>query len=64
MNMLLLKKNWIYIVPMDIWISAEYEKVRLLFVQSRYQGGGVYIGDMHAMQGDGEIAGHTTDVVL
>lgn len=25
-------------------------------------GGGVYIGDMHAMQGDGEIAGHTTDV--
>ena len=25
-------------------------------------GGGVYIGDLHAMQGDGEIAGHTTDV--
>lgn len=25
-------------------------------------GGGVYIGDMHAMQGDGEVAGHTTDV--
>lgn len=25
-------------------------------------GGGIYIGDMHAMQGDGEIAGHTTDV--
>jgi formamidase len=25
-------------------------------------GAGVYIGDMHAMQGDGEIAGHTTDV--
>jgi formamidase len=25
-------------------------------------GGGVYAGDMHAMQGDGEIAGHTTDV--
>ena len=25
-------------------------------------GGGVYVGDMHAMQGDGEIAGHTTDV--
>ena len=25
-------------------------------------GGGVYIGDMHAMQGDGEIAGHTADV--
>ena len=25
-------------------------------------GGGVYLGDMHAMQGDGEVAGHTTDV--
>ena len=28
----------------------------------RIPGGGVYVGDMHAMQGDGEIAGHTTDV--
>lgn len=25
-------------------------------------GGGVYLGDMHAGQGDGEIAGHTMDV--
>src|SRR5919199_1428855 len=25
-------------------------------------GAGVYLGDMHAMQGEGEIAGHTTDV--
>jgi len=25
-------------------------------------GAGVYMGDMHAMQGDGEIAGHTLDV--
>jgi formamidase len=25
-------------------------------------GGGIYMGDMHAMQGDGEIAGHTCDV--
>lgn len=25
-------------------------------------GGGIYVGDMHAMQGNGEIAGHTTDV--
>lgn len=25
-------------------------------------GGGVYLGDLHAMQGDGEIAGHTTDI--
>ena len=25
-------------------------------------GGGVYVGDVHAMQGEGEIAGHTTDV--
>jgi acetamidase/formamidase len=26
------------------------------------KGAGVYIGDVHAMQGDGEIAGHTTDI--
>ncbi|MBN2568865.1 MAG: acetamidase/formamidase family protein [Deltaproteobacteria bacterium] len=25
-------------------------------------GGGVYMGDMHALQGDGEVAGHTMDV--
>ncbi|WP_050527581.1 acetamidase/formamidase family protein [Pseudorhodobacter aquimaris] len=25
-------------------------------------GGGIYMGDMHASQGDGEIAGHTMDV--
>jgi acetamidase/formamidase len=28
----------------------------------KVDGGGVYVGDVHAMQGDGEIAGHTTDV--
>jgi formamidase len=25
-------------------------------------GAGIYVGDVHAMQGDGEVAGHTTDV--
>jgi len=28
----------------------------------KLEGGGVYLGDMHALQGDGEIAGHTCDV--
>jgi len=28
----------------------------------KVDGGGIYVGDMHAMQGDGEIAGHTADV--
>jgi len=28
----------------------------------KVRGGGVYAGDAHAMQGDGEVAGHTTDV--
>lgn len=28
----------------------------------KVKGGGVYLGDVHAMQGDGEIGGHTTDV--
>ncbi|ASJ17050.1 acetamidase [Thermococcus chitonophagus] len=28
----------------------------------KIKGGGIYAGDAHAMQGDGEVAGHTTDV--
>lgn len=28
----------------------------------KVRGGGIYMGDMHALQGDGEIAGHTADV--
>jgi acetamidase/formamidase len=34
----------------------------ILVCPIKVDGGGVYLGDMHAMQGDGEIAGHTTDV--
>lgn len=34
----------------------------ILICPVKVAGGGVYVGDMHAMQGDGEIAGHTTDV--
>merc|ERR1711953_149208 len=33
-----------------------------LVVPCKVKGCGIYFGDMHAMQGDGEIAGHTTDV--
>ena len=34
----------------------------ILIAPVKVEGGGVYLGDMHAMQGDGEIAGHTADV--
>ena len=34
----------------------------VLIAPVRIPGAGVYVGDMHAMQGDGEIAGHTCDV--
>ena len=34
----------------------------ILVCPVKVRGGGVYLGDMHAMQGDGEIAGHTADV--
>jgi len=34
----------------------------ILICPVKVPGGGVYLGDAHAMQGDGEIAGHTTDV--
>jgi formamidase len=33
-----------------------------LICPGKVVGGGVYLGDAHAMQGDGELAGHTTDV--
>jgi acetamidase/formamidase len=34
----------------------------ILICPVKTAGGGVYLGDMHALQGDGEIAGHTCDV--
>jgi len=34
----------------------------ILICPVKVSGGGVYMGDMHALQGDGEIAGHTCDV--
>ena len=34
----------------------------ILICPVKVSGGGVYLGDMHALQGDGEIAGHTADV--
>ncbi|MBV9818113.1 MAG: acetamidase/formamidase family protein [Solirubrobacterales bacterium] len=34
----------------------------ILVCPVKVPGAGVYLGDMHAMQGDGEIAGHTCDV--
>lgn len=34
----------------------------ILIAPVKIQGGGIYMGDMHAAQGDGEIAGHTMDV--
>ena len=34
----------------------------ILICPVKVRGGGVYLGDMHALQGDGEIAGHTCDV--
>jgi acetamidase/formamidase/molybdopterin converting factor small subunit len=34
----------------------------ILVCPVKVAGGGVYLGDMHALQGDGEIAGHTADV--
>jgi formamidase len=37
-------------------------KGAILVCPVKLPGGGVYMGDMHALQGDGEIAGHTCDV--
>lgn len=43
----------------------DINKVRegaILICPVKVDGGGVYVGDVHAMQGNGEIAGHTCDV--
>jgi acetamidase/formamidase len=34
----------------------------ILVCPVKLDGAGIYLGDMHALQGDGEIAGHTADV--
>ncbi|MGC8621776.1 MAG: acetamidase/formamidase family protein [Caldisphaera sp.] len=34
----------------------------IIIVPVKVKGGGIYAGDGHAMEGDGEVAGHTTDV--
>ncbi|MGC8746820.1 MAG: acetamidase/formamidase family protein [Candidatus Saccharicenans sp.] len=44
---------------MDI---SDVREGAILLCPVKVQGGGVYVGDMHALQGDGEIAGHTCDV--
>lgn len=43
----------------------DINKVRagaVLICPVKVKGGGIYVGDVHAMQGEGEIAGHTCDV--
>lgn len=35
----------------------------ILLAPVRVKGAGLFMGDVHAMQGDGELAGHTTDIV-
>ena len=34
----------------------------ILIAPVKVKGAGIYAGDAHAMQGDGEVAGHTTDI--
>jgi acetamidase/formamidase len=34
----------------------------IIIAPVKVDGGGIYAGDAHAMQGDGEVAGHTTDI--
>ena len=48
--------------PTGTWTSTPCAPARRSICPVKVPGGGVYLGDMHAMQGDGEIAGHTADV--
>lgn len=42
--------------------SDEVREGAILIVPVKVPGAGIYIADVHAMQGDGEIAGHTSDI--
>lgn len=44
---------------LDINVTGEGT---IVIAPVKVKGGGVYAGDAHAMQGDGEVAGHTTDI--
>ena len=48
--------------PTATWTSTPSAPGAILVCPVKVDGGGVYLGDMHALQGDGEIAGHTCDV--
>lgn len=41
---------------------AQVREGSVLICPVKVPGAGVYMGDMHAMQGNGEVAGHATDV--
>ncbi|MBF6569747.1 MAG: acetamidase/formamidase family protein [Candidatus Binataceae bacterium] len=41
---------------------AQVREGAVLICPVKVPGAGVYMGDMHAMQGNGEVAGHATDV--
>ena len=40
----------------------EVREGAIVIAPVKVDGGGVFAGDVHAMQGDGEVSGHTTDV--
>lgn len=42
--------------------SDEVREGAILIVPVKVPGAGIYVADIHAMMGDGEIAGHTSDV--
>ena len=42
--------------------SNEVRENTVLIVPVKVPQAGIYVGDVHAMMGDGEVAGHTTDV--
>ena len=47
----------------DSYLDVDSVRVgAILIAPVKVKGAGVYAGDAHAMQGDGEVAGHTTDI--
>ena len=47
---------------MPTWTRADVREGAIIIAPVKVPGGGIVVGDVHAMMGDGEISGHTTDV--
>jgi len=56
------RPSWISTGPIATWTCNAVREGAVLICPVKVEGAGVYIGDSHANQGDGELSLHTTDI--